>query len=125
MLTECYAMPCHPAETKAASLYAAGPAYIAHARRIAKNSTFAEDDEHLAAERKRLADLAAANGAVDEYADLPDEPEDKEMLELDPKLWKQQDHYAVLGIAGLRYKATQDQIKRARKLLDARMHAQP
>lgn len=37
------------------------------------------------------------------------------MLELDPKLWKDQDHYAVLGISGLRYKATPDQIKRARK----------
>lgn len=109
-------------QTKAASLYAAGPAYIAHARRIAKNSTFAEDDEHLAAERKRLADLAAANGAVDEYADLPDEPEDKEMLELDPKLWKQQDHYAVLGIAGLRYKATPDQIKRAHRRKVLRHH---
>lgn len=32
---------------------------------------------------------------------------------LDPKEWKQQDHYAVLGIKTLRFKATDDDIKRA------------
>ncbi|CAB3219712.1 unnamed protein product [Arctia plantaginis] len=32
---------------------------------------------------------------------------------LDPKDWKMQDHYAVLGIKNLRYKATDDDIKRA------------
>ncbi|XP_034835223.1 dnaJ homolog subfamily C member 2 [Maniola hyperantus] len=32
---------------------------------------------------------------------------------LDPKEWKKQDHYAVLGIKNLRYKATDDDIKRA------------
>lgn len=32
---------------------------------------------------------------------------------LDPKDWKMQDHYAVLGMKDLRYKATDDDIKRA------------
>lgn len=32
---------------------------------------------------------------------------------LDPKEWKQQDHYAVLGMKNLRYKATDEDIKRA------------
>lgn len=32
---------------------------------------------------------------------------------LDPKEWKKQDHYAVLGIKKLRYEATDDDIKRA------------
>lgn len=32
---------------------------------------------------------------------------------LDPKEWKEQDHYAVLGIKKLRYKATDEDIKRA------------
>ncbi|CAH2041963.1 unnamed protein product, partial [Iphiclides podalirius] len=32
---------------------------------------------------------------------------------LDPKEWKKQDHYAVLGMKDLRYKATEDDIKRA------------
>jgi len=108
--------------SKAAQLYAAGPGYILHSRRVAKNSTFAEEDVESAAERKRLQDIADANGSVDEYADLPDEPEDKGMLESDPKLWKEQDHYAVLGISGLRYKATPDQIKRAHRRKVLRHH---
>lgn len=32
---------------------------------------------------------------------------------LDPKAWKDQDHYAVLGLKKLRHKATEDLIKRA------------
>ncbi|XP_013199037.2 dnaJ homolog subfamily C member 2 [Amyelois transitella] len=32
---------------------------------------------------------------------------------LDPKDWKNQDHYAVLGVKNLRYKASDDDIKRA------------
>ncbi|KZC11714.1 DnaJ like protein subfamily C member 2 [Dufourea novaeangliae] len=34
---------------------------------------------------------------------------------LDPKEWKEQDHYAVLGLKKLRHKATEDVIKRAYK----------
>lgn len=34
---------------------------------------------------------------------------------LDPKEWKEQDHYAVLGIKDLRHRATEDVIKRACK----------
>lgn len=108
---------------KAASLYAAGPGYLAHARRVLKNSTFAEDDEHVEAERKRLQELAAANGeGADEYADIGDEPESKELLESDPKQWKDQDHYEVLGLSALRYKATPDQIKRAHRRKVLRHH---
>jgi DnaJ family protein C protein 2 len=101
-------------------LYAAGPGYLAHARRVLKNSTFAEDDVHVEEERKRLQELAAANGdGADEYADLGDEPESRDLLELDPKQWKDQDHYEVLGLSALRYKATPDQIKRARESIYA------
>ena len=32
---------------------------------------------------------------------------------LDPKEWKDQDHYKVLGLTKLRFKASDDQIKRA------------
>lgn len=34
---------------------------------------------------------------------------------LDPRDWKEQDHYAVLGIKDLRHRATEDLIKRACK----------
>ena len=37
------------------------------------------------------------------------------MLQREAKDWKNQDHYAVLGISKYRYKATEDQIKRAHR----------
>lgn len=64
------------AEPKTSQLYAAGPAYVQHARRIEKNATFAEDDEHLEAERQRLLALQGPS-AADENADIGDEPEDE------------------------------------------------
>lgn len=46
----------------------------------------------------------------------PDDEEDNNlMLTLDPKDWKDQDHYAVLGLSKQRYAATDEQIKRAYK----------
>ncbi|XP_073336920.1 dnaJ homolog subfamily C member 2 [Pagrus major] len=41
---------------------------------------------------------------------------------LDPKDWKNQDHYAVLGLVNLRYKATQKQIKAAHKAIVLKHH---
>ncbi|XP_063540353.1 dnaJ homolog subfamily C member 2 [Cydia strobilella] len=41
---------------------------------------------------------------------------------LDPKEWKQQDHYAVLGMKQLRYRATDDDIKRAYRQKVLRHH---
>jgi DnaJ family protein C protein 2 len=51
-----------------------------------------------------------------------DEPESKELLLLDPKEWKKQDHYEVLGLSALRYKATDDQIKIARAFFFSLRH---
>ncbi|XP_062238718.1 dnaJ homolog subfamily C member 2 [Platichthys flesus] len=41
---------------------------------------------------------------------------------LDPKDWKNQDHYSVLGIPHLRYKATQKQIRAAHKSIVLKHH---
>ncbi|KAJ4924715.1 hypothetical protein JOQ06_003666 [Pogonophryne albipinna] len=41
---------------------------------------------------------------------------------LDPKDWKNQDHYCVLGLPHLRYKATQKQIKTAHKGIVLKHH---
>lgn len=41
---------------------------------------------------------------------------------LEPKDWKNQDHYAVLGLRQLRYKATQRQIKSAHKTMVLKHH---
>ncbi|XP_056445257.1 dnaJ homolog subfamily C member 2 [Gadus chalcogrammus] len=57
-----------------------------------------------------------------------DEDEDLQLVEhpllrsLDPKDWKNQDHYAVLGIGHMRYKATQKQIKTAHKAIVLKHH---
>lgn len=41
---------------------------------------------------------------------------------LDPKEWKEQDHYAVLGLKKLRYKATDDDLKRAYRKIVLKHH---
>lgn len=41
---------------------------------------------------------------------------------LDPKEWKDQDHYAVLGIRKLRFKATEDDLKRAYRKMVLKHH---
>lgn len=43
------------------------------------------------------------------------EPEDPLMLQREAKDWKGQDHYAVLGITKYRWRATEDQIKKAHR----------
>ena len=40
---------------------------------------------------------------------------DPNLLNREAKDWKQQDHYAMMGLAKFRYKATEDQIKRAHR----------
>ncbi|KAK2158365.1 hypothetical protein LSH36_172g04007 [Paralvinella palmiformis] len=53
----------------------------------------------------------------EEEVEVGEEDADEELLlrSLDPKEWKQQDHYAVIGLRKLRQKATYDEIKRAYK----------
>ena len=98
--------------TSGTAVYPVGPAFHAHARRILNNRSFQEDDK---LERERLAALGNGDEVEDDVdADLGGEDEDEDLLELDPKRWKDQDHYAVLGLQHLRYKADQEQIKKAR-----------
>jgi len=57
---------------------------------------------------------SSSEASEDELSD--EEEEDEEFLRsLNPKEWKDQDHYKVLGLSKFRYKATEDQIKRAYK----------
>uniref|UniRef100_A0A672K098 DnaJ (Hsp40) homolog, subfamily C, member 2 n=1 Tax=Sinocyclocheilus grahami TaxID=75366 RepID=A0A672K098_SINGR len=73
--------------------------------------------------KRRTRNVSASFQELEEEEQLSEEEEDEELqLEeypmlktLDPKDWKNQDHYAVLGLAHIRYKATQKQIKAARK----------
>ncbi|BGP55775.1 Zuotin [Rhodotorula sphaerocarpa] len=112
--------PLSPPSTSGTAVYPVGPAFHAHARRILNDRSFAEDDR---LERERIAQLG--NGEVvedDVDGDLGGEDEDADLLEMDPKRWKDQDHYAVLGLQHLRYKADQEQIKKAHRRKVLRHH---
>jgi DnaJ family protein C protein 2 len=87
-----------------------GEGFFRHARRVRHNRSLSED------ERMR----AALNQTNDEEVDLEeDEEETSALLASDPLETKTQDHYAILGLSKLRWKATEDDIRRAyrRKVL--------
>ncbi|KAG7105822.1 Zuotin like protein [Verticillium longisporum] len=75
-----------------------GPHFLAHARRARHKRTFSEDDRIQAQEAVKNV-----------------EAEDPMDLARDAKDWKNQDHYQVLGLSKYRWKATEDQIKRAHR----------
>ncbi|KAI1272485.1 DnaJ-domain-containing protein [Xylaria sp. FL0933] len=84
-----------------------GPHFLAHARRARHKRTFSEDDRIQAQERAQKIEK-------DEESE-ESEPEDPMMLQREAKDWKSQDHYQVLGLSKYRWKATEDQIKRAHR----------
>lgn len=97
-------------------VYPAGPSFISSARRQILQRSYENDDKAIIASREAQAKLNTSGQEGDLYPGLGEEQEDKETLALDPKEWKKQDHYAVLGLGNLRYKATEDHIRVARKL---------
>lgn len=96
-------------------LYPAGPSFIASARRHLLQRSFAEDDLAVTASRDQAAAAQAGVDGVDPYPGLGEEQEDAGVLASDPKEWKKQDHYAVLGLGHLRYTANDEQVKVARE----------
>ncbi|SNX82226.1 probable ZUO1 - zuotin [Melanopsichium pennsylvanicum] len=95
------------------TLQPVGPAFLAHKRRHLNQFSFAEDDKIIQDSLAAAAAAAATNG--DDDLGVGEEDESDELLARDPKEWKTQDHYAVLGLSSLRWKATQDQIKIAHR----------
>ncbi|KAA6412404.1 MAG: hypothetical protein FRX48_03394 [Lasallia pustulata] len=91
-----------------------GPHFLAHARRKRHHRTFSEDERIQAQENVKKVE--------DDDAGEISEPEDPLMLQRDAKDWKGQDHYAVLGLSKYRYRATEDQIKRAHRKKVLRHH---
>lgn len=75
------------------------------------NLDFAAHDAHHASIQASLP----SGDVVEDDLGVGDEEETDELLNLDPKEWKKQDHYAVLGLSHLRYKATAAQIKIAHR----------
>ncbi|KAH6607085.1 DnaJ-domain-containing protein [Trichoderma cornu-damae] len=89
------------------SIEPVGPHFLAHARRARHKRTFSEDDRIQAQESaKKVEDLDDGEES---------EPEDAMMLQLQAKDWKTQDHYKILGLSKHRYRATEEQIKRAHR----------
>ncbi|CAE6466702.1 unnamed protein product [Rhizoctonia solani] len=82
-------------------LFPAGPSYLAHVRRQTENLTFEELDKIQAEEAARHAELNADDAEEELYRGIGDEEESQELLMRDPKEWKGQDHYAVLGLSHL------------------------
>jgi len=98
----------HLSSPTSRALEPVGPHYLAHARRKQHKRTFSEDERiEAAATAKKTEDV--------EDKDEFDTYEDPMMLAREAKDWKQQDHYAVLGLTKYRYRATEDQIKRAHR----------
>ncbi|KAK2593556.1 Zuotin [Conoideocrella luteorostrata] len=89
------------------SIEPVGPHFLAHARRARHKRTFSEDDRIQAQESVKNV----------EDGDESDESEDEDpmMLQREAKDWKSQDHYKILGISKYRWKATEDQIKKAHR----------
>lgn len=85
-----------------------GRYFLAHATRTLRGHTWSEF-EKLEAERN--VKQIETNG--DE--DLGDEEQSAELLAHDPRDWKEADLYAVLGLSHLRWRATEDQIRRAHR----------
>ncbi|KAH8590722.1 hypothetical protein B0O99DRAFT_633980 [Bisporella sp. PMI_857] len=91
-----------------------GPHYLAYARRIRHKRSFSEDD--------RIQALKNAKVVEDEDDGEISEDEDPAMLAREAKDWKQQDHYAVLGLKKYRWRATEEQIKKAHRKKVLRHH---
>ncbi|KAI9163711.1 Zuotin [Paramyrothecium foliicola] len=89
------------------SIEPVGPHFLAHARRARHKRTFSEDD--------RIQAQESAKKVEDGDESDVSEPEDPMMLQREAKDWKTQDHYKVLGLSKYRYKATEEQIKKAHR----------
>ncbi|KAJ3340392.1 hypothetical protein HDU83_007105 [Entophlyctis luteolus] len=77
-----------------------GPEFLAVLRRDRLGRTLTQDWE---------LETALKDAGAEEDDDWVDEPEPK----ADPSNWKKQDHYAIMGLARLRWTATDDDIKKA------------
>ncbi|CAH2355196.1 zuotin [[Candida] railenensis] len=85
-----------------------GPLFLAHASRTLRGHTWSEF-EKLEAEKN--VTVVQENGDDD----IGDEDQDEDLLAHDPREWKSADLYAVLGLSKLRYRANEDQIRRAHR----------
>ncbi|OAA55173.1 Heat shock protein DnaJ [Cordyceps fumosorosea ARSEF 2679] len=89
------------------SIEPVGPHFLAHARRARHKRTFSEDD--------RIQAQESAKKTEDADESEEEEEEDPMLLQREAKDWKTQDHYKILGLSKYRWKATEEQIKKAHR----------
>ncbi|KAJ2721721.1 hypothetical protein GGI07_003777 [Coemansia sp. Benny D115] len=107
-------------EPKEAAVECAGSSYPSYLRCRQNNTSAAEDyEQHVLPQQLAQAKL---DDEAEPSSRLELDKVTSEMLRLDPADWKSQDHYRVMGISGLRYKATQAQIKQAHRLRALEFH---
>ncbi|KAI9502582.1 Zuotin [Coemansia spiralis] len=84
--------------------------YVQHYLRRLGNTDSNDQSDHLKAHADHV--VAETTNTINDLSldDDSDEEESEELLSMDPKEWKKQDHYAVLGLSKLRYRATLDDI---------------
>lgn len=82
---------------------AVGERFLTYARKKLNQETLSEDEVFLGGKKEEIKEIK----------DKQEEEEDVLLFQCDPKEWKQQDHYAILGLSKYRYKATQEDIKQA------------
>lgn len=68
------------------TIFQAGPAFLAHARRVTQNRTFEQDDQ-IEADHESRHGTPEDTGSDDEDQ-VESEPESSALLNLDPKEWK-------------------------------------
>ncbi|KAJ2017105.1 Zuotin, partial [Coemansia sp. S610] len=97
--------------TATARIQAVGERFASYVRRKQDNSTESEDYEknvlpYVLARTKLDNDSSTTEAlALDKVTD--------DLLQLNPAEWRSQDHYKVLGLSELRFRATPAQIKKA------------
>ncbi|KAJ2602873.1 Zuotin [Coemansia sp. RSA 1804] len=97
--------------------------YVQHyRRRLESADSSSSSDDHLKAHSDHVT--AETSRALQNMAvgDEEDEEESALLLASDPKQWKKQDHYAVLGLSRLRYRATVDDIVKSHRKKVLRHH---
>ncbi|KNZ55752.1 hypothetical protein VP01_2593g2 [Puccinia sorghi] len=107
---------------KASVVLPVGRAYQLHANRVLNNWTLAQQEAAIAKELEASRNDSPADLGDQDDDGVGEEPESRYLLELDPRDWKNQDQYAVLGLSSLRWRATPDQIKRAHRKKVLRHH---
>lgn len=92
-----------------------GPAFTAYLERKKANRSFEQELVYQRAcdAAKHNERGAAEEDEMDENGEIESEDESPALKMLDPKEWKKQDHYAVLGLSKYRWAANNAQIKNA------------